>query len=310
MEKKGNKRTLARGALLGAALIWGSSFIIVKNTVDIIPTHWMLCFRFTLGAILMSAVMHKRLKNFNWDTVQKGALLGVFLFGFYSVQTIGVSTLALGSQATTAGKSAFLTGMYCVLTPFVLWLVAKKRPDRFNLSAALLCVVGIGFVVLSGGDSGILWGDVLTLVNSVITAFYIVLCNRYSQTRDEMLLTIVQFATAAVLSLIVGLVFEPFPTAVPGGAWLSILYLAVFCTTVALGFQNYGQKYAPASSAALLLSLEAPFGALFSVLVGGADERLTIQLGIGFVLIFVAIIVSETQLQFLPMFRKKGAGPE
>ncbi|MDL2214045.1 DMT family transporter [Clostridia bacterium OttesenSCG-928-O13] len=305
MENSGKMRNLARFALLGAALIWGSSFIMVKNTIEVIPTHWLLFFRFTIGSVVLSLVMFKRLKKLNRDTVKHGAILGCILFAFYSIQTLGVSIPVLGAQATTAGKSAFLTGLYCVLTPFIIWIVYKKRPDLFNILAALLCVVGIGFVVLGGDVSGILLGDVFTLINSIFTALYIVLASSYSQKRDVMLLTIVQFVTAAIISLVVALIFEPFPTGATPSSWASVVYLAVFCTAVALGFQNFGQKYAPPSTAALLLCLEAPFGALFAVLVGGGDEKLSVQLIIGFVLIFLSIIVSETQLQFIPAFRKK-----
>lgn len=306
----GSKRSIARILLLLAAVIWGSSFIVVRNVVDVLPTHWLLFFRFSIGAIVLSAVMARRLKNINRDTVIKGVILGIFLFAFYSVQTLGVSTVALGNQATTAGKSAFLTGFYCVLVPFFVWIIDKKRPDRYNISSAILCIIGIGFIVLNESASGILIGDLLTLLNAAFTAVYIVLAAKYSQSRDEMVLTIIQFVTAAILAFITALIFEPFPNTVTLSTWVGILYLAIFCTAMTLGFQNFGQKYAPASSAALLLSLESPFGALFAVLVGGDDERLTLHLIIGFILVFIAIIISETRLQFLPWFKDDRQKPE
>lgn len=304
MENK-RMRLFARLALLSAAIIWGSSFIIVKNTIDTIPTHWLLFFRFLIGAVALAIAMFPRLKNMNLDTLKYGAILGVNLFAYYSVQTLGVSSQVLGAQATTAGKSAFLTGLYCVITPFILWMIHKKRPDRFQLSAAFLCIVGIGFVVLTGDSFGILLGDILTLICALLTALYIVLATDYAQKRDVMLLTIVQFATAAVISLVVALLFEDFPAGAPSSAWLGVVYLGIFCTAVGLGFQNFGQKYSPPASSSLLLSLEAPFGALFAVLVGGGEEKLSIPLVIGFVLIFASIIISETRLKFLPMFREK-----
>lgn len=303
------KRNIARALLLAAALIWGSSFIVVKNTVETIPTHWLLFMRFSLAAVLLTLVMFKRLKKMDLATFKEGALLGVLLFIFYSVQTLGVSAPVLGAQATTAGKSAFLAAMYCVVTPFMVWLVNKKKPDRYNISAALLCIVGIGFVVLSGGEGGVLLGDVMILSTAVVTSLYLVLIARFTQRRDEMLITIVHFAVAAVLALIVALIFEDFPVGVPTASWVSVAYLAVLCSAVCMGFQNYGLKYAPANSAALLVSLEAPFGVVLAMLVGGSEEQLTPLLVVGFVLIFVAVIISETRLQFIPAFKEKGAIP-
>lgn len=306
MENASKKtRVFARAALVAAAVIWGSSFLMMKNTIEVIPVHWLLFFRFLIGTCVMALALFKRLKTLDKDIIRHGAILGVLLFSFYSVQTIGVSAPILGAQATTAGKSAFLTGLYCVLTPFVMWVVYKNRPGIYNIIAALLCVTGIGFVVLAGGRGGVLLGDVLTLVNAAITALYIVLASEFSQKRDVMLMTMVQFATAGLIALAVALMFEPFPANIPKQAFGSIAYLGIFCTAVALGCQNFGQKYSPASGAALLLSLEAPFGVLFASLLGGGEEQITLQLGIGFILIFAAIIISETRLQFIPAIKQK-----
>lgn len=288
---------LAKPMLVLATLIWGSSFVVMKNTLDNIPVFFLLGFRFTMAAGILALVFWKRWKTFDKRTLFGGVAMGVLLFLAYTTQTFGLT-------GTTPGKNAFLTAIYCVIVPFLYWFVCKQRPNKFNLLAALLCIAGIGLVSLNA-DLSVTWGDGLTLLSGVFYACHIVTVSRLSQGRDIFLLTIVQFAVAALLSWI----FMAFTGSVPSGAisapalW-SLLYLAVAATAVALLFQNIGQKYTPPATAAVLLSLEAPFGVLFAMIFSG--ERPTPQMLLGFVLIFVAILCSETKFAFL-RGRRKGA---
>ena len=136
-------KLLAKPMLFAAALIWGTSFFIMKNALDVMPVFFLLAVRFTAGAVLLALVCWKKWKDFTPDYLWRGAVIGGFLFLAYSVQTFG---LAL----TTPSKNAFLTAVYCVIVPFLTWAVVKTRPDRYNIAAALLCVTGVGLVSLTG----------------------------------------------------------------------------------------------------------------------------------------------------------------
>ena len=290
------KRSLfPRLALLGAALIWGSSFIVVKDTVDVLPPNLLLALRFTIAAILLCIVFFPRLRKLNRSCFVRGAAIGFLLFCAYSSQTLGIT-------GTTPGKNAFLTAIYCVLVPFLFWAVDKSRPEPCHFLAAFLCIAGIGLVSLTGQFT-IEWGDALTLLGGFFYAAHIVAVAKLGKEQDPILLTIVQFGWAAVFSWIVTLLFEPFPTVWTAGSLAGVAYLAVFATAVALLFQNIGQAHTPPAAASILLSLEAVFGVLFSVLF--YKEQLTVRLVFGFVLIFLAVILSETKLSFL---RPKRAG--
>ena len=135
------------------------------------------------------------------------------------------------------------------------------------------------------------------MIGAVFYAVHILVISAFSKDKDPVLLTIVQFGTAAILSWIAALLTSKFPSEVPPEAFLGILYLSVFATAGALLLQNVGQKYAEPVSASILLSLESVFGVLVSLLCGA--ETLTLRIGIGFVLIFISVIVSETKLSFL-----------
>lgn len=287
-----------KAALFLAALIWGSSFIVVKSSVDSLPPNILLGVRFSVGCALLAVIFHKKLRKITPRLLWRGGITGLFLFTAYCLQTIGIT-------ATTPGKNAFLTAVYCVIVPFLYWGVYKIRPDRFNFLAAVLCVVGIGFVSLTG-DFTVGFGDALTLAGGFFYAVHVIAVAKFGMGEDSVLFTMIQFGSAAIASWTVGLLFEGLPAQMPSASALwGVAYLACFATTVALLLQNVGQQGTDPSAAAIILSLESVFGVLFSVLLYG--EQLTVRLVLGFVLIFCAVIISETKLGFLR--RKKADSP-
>lgn len=282
---------LAKPMLFAAALIWGTSFFIMKNALDAVPVFFLLAIRFTAGAVLLALVCGRRWKAFTPDYLWRGAIMGGFLCLAYSVQTFGLSM-------TTPSKNAFLTAVYCVLVPFLTWAVVKKRPDRYNIAAALLCVTGVGLVSLNEQLS-INTGDLLTLVCAIFYASHIVAVEKVSPGKDITLLTVFQFAFAGLFAWIGGALTETFPAQAltDPQVFLPLLYLCVMATTVALLFQNVGQVWSDPASASVILSLESVFGVLFSVIFYG--DPVTARLLMGFVLIFVAVVCSETKFSFL-----------
>jgi len=284
-------RKLAKPMLFAAALIWGTSFFIMKNALDNVPVFALLAIRFTAGAILLSIICIKKWRDFTPDYLWRGAVVGGFLFLAYTVQTFGLSM-------TTPSKNAFLTAVYCVLVPFFTWAVVKCRPDRFNIAAALLCVLGVGLVSLNEQLS-INLGDLLTLLCAVFYASHIVAVEKLSPGKDIYLITVFQFAFAALYSWIGTLTTEIFPVeAISDPAvFLPLAYLCVMATTVALLFQNVGQIWSDPASASVILSLESVFGVLFSVVCYG--DEVSMKMLCGFALIFVAVVCSETKFSFL-----------
>ncbi len=288
-------RKLAKPLIVVATLIWGSTFFILKDTLDSVELQFLLAFRFTFAAVLLAVVFWKRWKGIDRSYWWRGGLMGVFLYAAYTVQNYGL-------MGTTPGKNAFFTAVYCVIVPFLYWAVDRRRPDRFNTLAALLCVAGIGFVSWDGGFS-LAWGDILTLGSGFLYACHIVAVSKFAKGRDIFPLTVIQFGAAA-LCCWVGTIFTGgFPVGgLPTKAWLVLLYLGFAATSLALLFQNVGQKYSDPSSAAVLLSLEAPFGVIFSVAF--TEESPSPLMYFGFFLIFVAVICSETKFSFLCKSKK------
>ena len=300
MEKKNiNHGFLGKIMLLIVAILWGSSLTVVKLASDTFRPNMILAIRFTVSAIILSIIFWKKLKVMTKHDIKNGLLIGVFLFMAYSIQTIGVGY-------TDPGRSAFLSASYCVIVPFLAWFALSKKPDRFNIIAAVFTIAGIYFVSMAGGKGGSVFdqgreaiiGDGLALLAGLLFAAHIVAVTKLSEGKDPILMTILQFTMAAILSIIVTLVFEDNSAIVLNKkAIFGVGYLAIMCTTVALLLQNIGQKYASASSAAIILATESIFGIIIPVFMG--IESLTTNKLIGFSLIFIAIIVSETKLSFL-----------
>ena len=286
---------LARLALLCATLIWGSSFVVLKNTMDFLPTNFVLALRFGGACILLSAVFIKQFRQFTKDYLWRGFLIGACLYMAYFTQTIGLIH-------TTPGKNAFLTAIYCVLVPFLFWGVDRVRPDRYHVSAAVICIIGIGLVSLDENFT-FGFGDGMTLVGGFFYAAHIIAIAKLAKDKNPILITILQFAAVAVISAIVCLCTETVPEGWTKNTLPAMAYLTVFCTGVTLLLQNVGQKYLPPSNSAILLSLESVFGVFFSILL--YHEAMTPRLITGFVLIFVSVIISETKLSFLRKNRQE-----
>ena len=285
-------RRLAKPMLLATAILWGMSFMMMKTSTDAIPPLFLGAFRFTGGAAVVALVFAKRWKKCTFDYVWRGAIIGFVLFLAYAFQLTAV-------MYTTPSKTGFLTATYCVMVPFMYWAITKKRPDRYNVIASFLCIIGVGLVALTG-DLSISRGDYLMLVCAVFFGLHIIVVDLLGgDQRDPFLMSALQFAFAAVYAWIAGFLTADFPPmeVFTPGMWGSIVYLAVVATAVCHTFQSVGQMYADASSAAVLLSLESVFGVLFSVLFYG--DPMTLKLAIGFILIFLAVLCSETKFSFL-----------
>jgi drug/metabolite transporter (DMT)-like permease len=285
--------TLAgRGALLLATIIWGVAFVLMDFTLGSVTTLYILAFRFTGAALVMLIVSLRFLKKLDRGYVLGGAAMGLALFLAYVTQTFGL-------MYTTPGKNAFLTASYCVMVPFLYWFSDRTRPDRYNLLAAFVGLVGIGLISVNQ-DFSVNVGDALTLVCAFFYAVHIIISNRVLRGRNILLLCLVQFATAGILAGAGAVIFEPFPRNVPGSTIGLLVFLAVVATAFCLLMQIYGQKHTPPAQASIIMTFEAVFGVLSSLVAG--LEPMSVRLVIGFLLTFSAVIISETKLDFL----KKG----
>ncbi len=282
-----NKSFIAKIALLLATIIWGSTFFIMEGTIQSIGIYSLLAFRFTLAAIILAVILIKHLRVIDSGYLWRGFVMGALVIAAYIFQTYG-----LADEATTPGKNAFLTAIYCVIVPFLAYPFTKIKPDGYNVVASFLCIFGITLISVTGGDfSTICRGDLLTLLGGIFFSLHMIAVSAFSQGRNILLLTMLQFLFAGLIAWIPALMFESFPSDMTLSGIGAILYLTIFATCLCYIFQNAGQKFTTPSTAALILSLEAVFGVMFSVIF--TSETVSLKMFIGFSLVFLAIIVSE-----------------
>lgn len=279
------REILADSLLLLTALIWGCAFAVVKNALDSFPPGAIIAMRYLIAAAITGILFRRHLKALTRGDVARGALVGLLLFGAYIVQTTGL-------QYTTAGKNAFLTTVYVLLVPFGCALLFHQKLQKSNLIAAVMMLVGIGLLSLDGQGGGLNPGDILTLICGFLFAGHIIAVEQCQKKTNTYALIVLQFAFCALYAGLYNRIFERgMPLAFTPGSIGGLLYIAVFSTTIGMSLQNIGQSMAPASHAVILLSLESVFGVLFSCLLLG--EKVTLQMGVGFAIIFAALLVSE-----------------
>ncbi|MFJ5759048.1 DMT family transporter [Neobacillus sp. NPDC093182] len=282
-------------ALTITAIIWGSGFVASAIALEHFTPYQILAGRFIIGTIILSIIFHKRLKNINKSTIIKGAVLGIFLYLAFALQTVGL-------QFTTPSKNAFLTAVNVVIVPFIAFVMYKRKIDIYELVGAILAMIGVGILSLKlSADINI--GDLLTLGCAFGFAFHIFYTAKYVKDSDPVSLTLIQMVTAAIIGSIV-VVFKGETSVVMETEGLfSLLYLGIFSTTIAYLLQTVAQKMITETKAAIILSTESFWGMVFSVAI--LDEAMTIKMVLGAILILCAIIISETKLPFLKKNRLK-----
>lgn len=282
------KSLIARIMMFASAVIWGSTFVVLKDAISSLPIFFVLMLRFAGGGVFLGVVCLVTRRKFNKSSVWKGAITGVVLAIAYATQTIGL-------KHTTPGKNAFLTAVYCVLVPFMMWAFKKGKPTVCNIIAACLGLAGIGFISFNGQSDGgfSFMGDGMTLIGGIFYALQIVFMAVFLKDGEDTLsFTFWEIVSCGVCMLILWLATElDQPIVIAGSAWWKLVYLAVLGTGFTLMSMTVGAKYMPASSVALIMSLEAVFGVVFSIIF--YHEHVTVRSGIGFALVFSAVILNE-----------------
>ncbi len=281
--------------LIIVAIIWGSGFVASDVALGFFTSFQVMAIRFTIGALAMSIVFYKKFKTITKKTIFYGVLIGCFLYFAFLMQTIGLIY-------TTPSKNAFLTAVNVVLVPFIGLIFLREKIDFHGLIGAFLAVIGVGFISFNL-DMSINIGDLLTLLCAVGFAFHIFFTGEFlKRGADPIHLTIVQMVTASLISIAFMIFFkdtyQPLKetNATFNTALFSTIYLGLFSTTIAFLLQTVSQKFTSSTKTAIILSTESVFGSLLSIIILG--ENITLRLVIGSIIIFSAIIISETKPTF------------
>lgn len=211
--------------LLITAIVWGSGFVVTAIALEHLTAFQVMAGRFVLASIILSILFGYKFKYFSKSILTKGAILGAILYTGFALQTVGL-------EYTTPSKNAFLTAVNVVIVPLIAFAIYKRKISGQEITGAFLALVGVGFMSLEGSLAMNI-GDLLSLACAVAFAFDIFYTNMFVKKEDAISLTMVQFMTAAFLSVMTVLIQGDVPVAVEREAVYAIVYLAVFSTTVA-----------------------------------------------------------------------------
>ena len=272
---------LAALALLAITACWGSTFYLIKDLLDRVPTLDFLAVRFAIAAAAMVLVAPKAIARLS-PTVRRHAIVLGLLYGVAQIlQTAGLAH-------TPASVSGFITGMYVVCTPlFAAWIL-HTRIGLVTWAAVVLATVGLGVLTLGGLSLG--YGEAITLVAAMLYALHIVGLGAWSTPRDAVGMSILQITVIAVICFVATV---PDGIVVPSTSrdWLSILYMAIFAGALAMLGQTWAQAHLAPTRSAIIMSMEPVFAATFAVALGG--EGITTRLLIGGAMVLAAMLVVE-----------------
>ncbi|MCF2639127.1 DMT family transporter [uncultured Fusobacterium sp.] len=289
MERNRKIEVIASIVLAVVALVWGTTYAVIKDTLSIIQPFSLMMFRFGFSALILSLMYLKKFKTIKGVDLKRGIIIGIFMFlAFYF--------LIVSIRFTTASKFSFIVGAYVLIVPFLSWIINKTKLDRYAIVGAILATIGLAFLTMEKGAVFNLW-DLVAGCCSFFFAAHMIAIEKYSGDSDPILLTIIQFITTAVLFIILTGVKEGYNfTVLPEIKW-TLGYLVIISTIIPFAIQNIVQRYISSTSTALILTLQSAFGSIFAVYY--LDERMTKQMIIGCLLIFIAIVFQETKLKFL-----------
>ncbi len=283
------------GLITLASAIWGLGTVLIKTSVDSFPATWLVACRFGMAALVFLALFFiPIIKHSDKNTVKAGVAIGIATGCAFVFNTLGLTD-------TSASNSSFIMGTSVIIVPFLAWLGLHIKPTAYNIVAALLCILGIGFVAIQGaGDFVLRWGDGITVLSAIAVAFEVTITSRVASSKNLFALTFWQFVTACIVAIIWSLATQaPLPTAELFTPELigNITYLAVAGSCVTIALQNIGLAHVDPAPGTLFLSTEIIFGVGFSILLLG--EHLSYLSVVGALLICLSILVSE----YLPTAR-------
>jgi drug/metabolite transporter (DMT)-like permease len=279
----------AEVVLVFITMLWGGTFLLVHNVMTVSGPMFFVGLRFAAAALFVGLVSIRALPGLTFTELKAGALIGATIMLGYGLQTMGLQTIS-------SSQSAFITALYVPFVPLLQWLVLGRRPGL--MPSLGICLAFLGLMLLAGPEGGTLRfseGEIVTLVSAVAIAAEIILISRYAGRVDVRRVTVVQLATASLLSF---LMILPTQERIPDFSWLlllSALGLGAMSAVIQVAM-NWAQKSVSPTRATLIYAGEPVWAGIVGRIAG---ERLPGVALIGGLMIVIAVVVSELKVRRL-----------
>lgn len=272
-----------------AAVIWGFGFVAQKEGMDHVGPFVFNALRFAIGAavVLLIALIkdRKKLYKITKKDISIGLLTGFVLFLASSFQQSGL-------VYTTAGNAGFITGIYVILVPALGFLFWKQKTGKLSIFGALLAIVGL-YLLSINSQINIKYGDLLVLMSAFFWAYHVILISKFSPKMSVFVLATLQFSFCSIFSLIISLLRESTNISSILSSSYSILYGGLFSVGVAFTLQLIGQKKAPPTHAAIIMSTEALFAVIGGWLI--LSEPITARILTGCAFMLCGMFLSQVR---------------
>ena len=269
--------------LLLVAAVWGSTFVLVKDTLASFGTFALLAMRFGIAAIVLGAYVFAAGRKITRKEMKYGAILGVFLFIGFGAQTLGLNYIS-------ATDSAFVTNLFVLMVPLLSALLLQKMPQRKIWVAIAIAIIGL-FLLMGANAADFNIGDTITLICALGYALQVIYLAKYTKECSPLHLAFMQIVIVMLISALLVIPLDQVPVAYPLPALAALVFLALFATIFAQAGQAEVQKRLDPSKVALLLMTEPVFAAVFSALTLG--EAFTAQRIAGAILILLSLVIAE-----------------
>ena len=277
------KRTEAEFLMVLVAMIWGVTFVLVKDALADIGPFLFLGIRFILAFLVLALLSYKNIKKVKDSTLAAGCLLGFFLFIGYVFQTVGL-------QYTSSSNAGFITGVSVVLVPIMVAIKNLKMPRWQTTLTVIMAAIGLFLLSVPAGKISLGYGDFLILICAFGFALHIVFVDHYSHRHNALAITGIQILFVGILCMIIGLLNEPWPQHFSISTISAIIVTSVFATSMAFLLQNYLQKFSTPTRFAVVLTSEPVFAALAGFIWAG--EILTVRAYTGAGVILLSMLIS------------------
>jgi drug/metabolite transporter (DMT)-like permease len=281
----GRNKYLVVSLLLTVAAIWGSAFVVMKDTLHRINVSSFLGWRFLIATCVMAAIRPQALKHIRGKFLLKGVVVGSLLGGGYLFQTFGLTQ-------TTVAKTGFITGLYAIFTPLFAAGLFKKHVSKIQWAATMLAFAGLAMLSFKGLSIGV--GESLVLVSAILFAGHIIALSEWSNGMDTYALTLIQMAMVSAISFLGG-IKQGVEAPHDSGVWQAILYTAILASAFAFLVQTWTQSFMSATSIGILLTMEYIFAAVFGVIFGHETLALRTLLGGSLVIIAMVVIIKSEE---------------
>ena len=267
--------------LLATTAIWGSSFLVMKDSLERQDVNSFLASRFVLAALIMFAFKPKSLSGLDKVFIRRAVLTGALATGGFISQTFGLTQ-------TTVSNTGFITGLYLVFTPLIAWLVLKHRITKAQWTAVAVATIGLYLIAYNGISVGI--GEILVLISAILFAAQIVAIGELSDGKNSYALTLIQIIVAAVVFVVLTLI-GGYQAPPDSSVWAAVIFTAVFATFFGFLIQVKAQAVMSATVAGVLLAMETPFALFFGLYFDNDPFTLRIMSGGTLVMLAMALVI-------------------